>query len=132
MPKPFKISKYVFYILIFSIVLTIPILILQQVAPAYASPALPYIVLFFFFLTLFTLYVVLRDESQRESRKFVSGYLISRMVKFFSCLLFFFLYVILNKEDKWNFAVAFLILYFLYAICELFVIKKENERLSKK
>lgn len=131
MNKDFKVSKYVFRLLIFSIIVAIPTILMPVVLPKYASPALPFIVLFFFFLTLFTLYIVLRDSSMRESKKFVSGYVVSRTVKFMSCLLFMLIYIIVNKEDRWNFAFAFLIIYFLYAAFEVFIIKKENDKLSQ-
>ena len=131
MNKDFKVSKYVFRLLIFSIIVAIPTILMPVVLPKYASPALPFIVLFFFFLTLFTLYIVLRDSSMRESKKFVSGYVVSRTVKFMSCLLFMLIYIIINKEDRWNFAFAFLIIYFLYAAFEVFIIKKENDKLSQ-
>lgn len=131
MNKDFKVSKYVFRLLIFSIIVAIPTIVMPVVLPKYSSPALPFIVLFFFFLTLFTLYIVLRDSSMRESKKFVSGYVVSRTVKFMSCLLFMLIYIIVNKEDRWNFAFAFLIIYFLYAAFEVFIIKKENDKLSQ-
>lgn len=131
MNKDFKVSKYVFRLLIFSIIVAIPTILMPVVLPKYSSPALPFIVLFFFFLTLFTLYIVLRDSSMRESKKFVSGYVVSRTVKFMSCLLFMLIYIIVNKEDRWNFAFAFLIIYFLYAAFEVFIIKKENDKLSQ-
>ena len=131
MNKDFKVSKYVFRLLIFSIIVAIPTILMPVLLPKYSSPALPFIVLFFFFLTLFTLYIVLRDSSMRESKKFVSGYVVSRTVKFMSCLLFMLIYIIVNKEDRWNFAFAFLIIYFLYAAFEVFIIKKENDKLSQ-
>lgn len=127
----FKIPKYVFRLILFTIIVTIPTIVMPVIFPKYSSPALPFIVLFFFFLTLFTLYIVLRDASMRESKKFVSGYVVSRTVKFMTCLLFMLIYIIVNKEDRWNFAFAFLIIYFLFAIFEVFVIKKENDRLSR-
>ena len=129
--KDFKVSKYVFRLLVFSIIVAAPTIVMPVVLPKYSSPALPFIVLFFFFLTLFTLYIVLRDSAMRDSKKFVSGYVVSRTVKFMSCLLFMLIYIILNKEDRWNFAFAFLIIYFLYAAFEVFIIKKENDKLSQ-
>ncbi|HPT52204.1 MAG TPA: hypothetical protein PK740_02855 [Bacteroidales bacterium] len=127
-----KVPKYVYRIIIISIIVTVLSLIMQNVFPAYASPALPFIVLFFFFLTLFTLYIVLRDSSRRESKKFVSGYLLSRIVKFMSSLLFILIYILLTPNDKWQFAVAFIIIYFIYATCEVIIIKKENDKTSQK
>lgn len=130
--KNIKVPKYVSRLVIFSIIMAGIVVLAQQLLPAqYASPALPYIVLFFFVITLFTLYVVLRDSARRESRKFVSGYMVSRIVKFMSCLLFLLIYFIVNKEDRWNFAFSFCIIYFLYAIFEVLAMKKENDTLQK-
>ncbi len=127
-----KVSKYVYRLIIFSIIVTALTIAMQAIFPVYASPALPFIVIFFFFLTLFTLYIVLRDAAKRESKKFVSGYILSRIIKFMSCLIFLLIYILVNQKDKWNFAIAFIIIYFLYAACEVIIIKKENDKLSKK
>jgi hypothetical protein len=53
--------------------------------------------------------------------------MLSRTIKILSCLLFLFLYMFLNHEDAVKFAIAFLVIYFLFAIFEVFVLKKENE-----
>lgn len=126
----YKVPKYVIHLVIFSIIVTAVTIIMQALLPAYSTPAMPFIVLFFFFITLFTLYVVLRDEAQRESRKFVSGYILSRTIKIMSCLLFLLIYFFANKPDRWRFAIAFIVIYFLFSICEVIIIKKENTRLQ--
>lgn len=131
MKKTVPIKKFSFRVLVFSVIITALTVIFQWLCPKYASPALPFIVLFFFLLTLFTLYIVLRTNRGKASRQFVSGYLLSRMIKVFSCLLFLILYILLNKKDAWRFAIAFLIIYFIYAIYEVIILKKENDDLSK-
>ena len=73
------------------------------------------------------MYIVLRSEDGQDGKKFVSSYMISRTVKILSCLLFLFLYIFLNKEDSIRFAIAFMVIYFLFAIFEIVVLKKENE-----
>ena len=127
----FKVPKYVYRLLVFSIIMSVLVVAMTLVFPKYVSPMLPYLIVFFFFITLFTLYIVLRDSSKREARKFVSGYILSRTIKFMSCLLFLLIYFIINKEDRWNFAFAFLILYFLYSAFEVLIIKKENDQLTR-
>lgn len=127
----YKVPKYVIQLLTFSIIVTVLTIVVQKVIPLYATPAMPFIVLFFFFISLFSLYVVLRDEAKRESRKFVSGYMVSRTVKLLACILFLLIYFFANKSDRWNFAIAFIIIYFLFSVCEVFIIKKENSRLQK-
>lgn len=132
MNKMKKIPKYVFRLIVFSIVITAVVLVLQQVMPVqYVSPALPYIVLFFFVITLFTLYILLRDQAKKEAKKFVSSYMLSRIIKFMSCLIFLLVYFIVNKEDRWQFAISFIIIYFLFSGFEVIVMKKENDAITK-
>jgi L-asparagine transporter-like permease len=131
MSQKIPIKKFSFRILVFSVVVAALTVLFQWLCPAYASPALPFIVLFFLIITLFSLYIVLRDTSGKEGKRFVSNYMLSRVVKILSCLLFLILYMVLNKEDAWRFAIAFLIIYFLYAIVEVIVLKKENEEIGK-
>jgi len=128
MSKKIPIRKFSFRIIVFSVIMAALALLFQWIWPDLATPALPYIVLFFFVITLFTIYIVLRNTDGQNSRKFVSSYMISRTVKILSCLLFLFLYIFLNREDSLRFAVAFLIIYFLYAIFEIVLLKKENEQ----
>ncbi|MCR4738045.1 MAG: hypothetical protein K5846_07775 [Bacteroidales bacterium] len=131
MSQKIPIKKFSFRILVFSVVVAALTVLFQWLCPTYASPALPFIVLFFLIITLFSLYIVLRDSSGKAGKQFVSNYMLSRVVKLLSCLLFLVLYMVLNKKDAWRFAIAFLIIYFLYAIVEVIVLKKENEELGK-
>ena len=127
MGKKIPIRKFSFRIIVFSVIMAGLSLLFLWLWPQWASPALPFIVLFFFLMTLFTMFVVLRNKDGNDGKKFVSSYMISRTVKFLSCLLFLFLYIYLNPKDSIRFAIAFLIIYFLYAIFEVILLKKENE-----
>lgn len=127
MGKKIPIRKFSFRIIVFSIIMAGLALLFQWLCPQWATPALPFIVLFFFLITLFTMFVVLRDKEGKDGKKFVSSYMLSRTVKFLSCILFLFLYIFLNQKDAIRFAIAFLVIYFLYAIFEVFLLKKENE-----
>jgi L-asparagine transporter-like permease len=116
--------------LVFSVIVAGLALLFQWLAPQYATPALPFIVLFFFVITLFTLYIVLRSDEGNEGKRFVSAYMLSRTIKILSCLLFLILYIFLNREDAIKFGIAFIVIYFLFAIFEIFVLKKENEAMK--
>ncbi|MCL2167875.1 MAG: hypothetical protein FWH59_01980 [Lentimicrobiaceae bacterium] len=120
------IRKFAYRLMIFSVIMAVVGVIFQLLLPKFASPAIPFIVIFFFLITLFTLYVVLRKQKEPSGKKFIAGYMISRIVKMISILIFLILYLIFNKEDRWNFAVAFLIIYFAYSIFEVFALKKEQ------
>ena len=127
MSQKIPIRKFSFRIIVFSVIIAGLSLLFQWLFPQYATPALPFIVLFFFVITLLTLYIVLRNNDGQEGKRFVSAYLLSRTVKILSCLLFLILYMFLNQKDAIKFAIAFMIIYFLYAIFEVVVLKKENE-----
>lgn len=128
MEKNIPIKKFSYRLIIFSIIMSLLTVVFQWVLPAYASPALPYIVLFFFLITELTLYIVLRDNKGKEGKRFISGYILSRSIKFISCLLFLLIYIVLNKEDAFKFAFAFIIIYFFYSGFEVYILKKENQK----
>ncbi|MBP5205844.1 MAG: hypothetical protein J6Z44_03530, partial [Bacteroidales bacterium] len=107
MSKKIPIRKFSFRIIVFSVIVAALALLFQWIWPQLATPALPFIVLFFFAVTLFTMYIVLRSDDGSDSRKFVSSYMITRTVKLLSCLLFLLLYMFLNREDALRFAIAF-------------------------
>ena len=128
MAKKIPIRQFSVRLIVFSAIMAALSVIMQLVLPQYSTPALPFIVLFFFVLTLFTLYIVLRDDVGKNDKRFISGYLLSRIIKFFSVILFVALYLLFCPDnDKIRFAVAFLIIYFLYSIFEVVILKKENE-----
>ena len=128
MSKKIPIRKFSFRIIVFSVIVAGLALLFQWIWPQLATPALPFIVLFFFVMTLLTMYIVLRGDTGRDGRKFVSSYMLSRTVKLLSCLLFLLFYMFLNREDSIRFAIAFMVIYFLYAVFEIIVLKKENEK----
>jgi len=119
------VRKFVLLLIIFSVIMATAGVAFQWVTPQYASPAIPFIVIFFFLITLFTLYVVLRTSHQTSGKKFIAGYMLSRIIKMFSIFFFLILYMTLNKEDRWNFAGAFLVIYFSYSIFEIIALKKQ-------
>ena len=125
MTKP-PIQKLIFRLIIFSALITALCVALQLLFPKYASPAIPFILIFFFLLTLFTIIIVLKKPQGALEKKFIINYMITRLVKNLSMLVFLVLYLIFNKDDRWNFAGAFLVIYFLYSIFEIVALKKEQ------
>ena len=132
MSQTIPIKKFSFRIILFSAIIAGLTVLFQWLFPQYASPALPFIVLFFFIITLLTMFIVLRDDKGREAKKFVSSYMLSRVIKLLSCLVFLLVYVLVKKEDAMRFAIAFLAIHFLYSIFEVFLLKKENQEISEK
>jgi L-asparagine transporter-like permease len=120
------IKKLIFWLIIFSAFITALCVALQLLFPKYASPAIPYILVFFFLLTFFTIMIVSKKPQSATNKKFIINYMVTRVVKNFSMLVFLVLYLIFNKDDRWNFAGAFLIIYFLYSAFEIVALKKEQ------
>lgn len=131
MSQKVPIKKFSFRILVFSAVMAGLTVLFQWLCPQYASPALPFIVLFFCIITLFTIYIVLRDERGKTHDRFISNYYLSRIIKIFSCLIFLIAYLLLNKPDAIRFGVAFLVIYFMYSIFEVVVLRKEMSDMKK-
>ncbi|PKP21342.1 MAG: hypothetical protein CVU02_02625 [Bacteroidetes bacterium HGW-Bacteroidetes-19] len=121
-------SKYAYRLIVFSVIMAAVSIVFQLAVPKYASPALPFIVLFFFLLSMFTLYIVLRETSSTDNKKMISRYLVSRIIKFVSCLLFLIIYILFNKEDRWPFGLAFMVIYFAYSIFEVVALNKEQKK----
>lgn len=132
MSQTIPIKKFSFRIILFSAIIAGLTVLFQWLFPQYASPALPFIVLFFFIITLLTMFIVLREDKGKEEKKFVSSYMLSRVIKLLSCLIFLLVYVLVKKEDAMRFAISFLAIYFLYSIFEVFLLKKENQDISEK
>lgn len=132
MSQTIPIKKFSFRIILFSAIIAGLTALFQWLFPQYASPALPFIVLFFFIITLLTMFIVLRDDKGKEEKKFVSSYMLSRVIKLLSCLIFLLVYVLVKKDDALRFAIAFLAIYFLYSIFEVFLLKKENQEISER
>lgn len=120
------IKKYAYRLMIFSVIMAVIGVVFQWTLPQYASVAIPFIIIFFFLLTFFTLYLVLKASN--SNKKFIFGYMVSRIIKMITMLLFLILYIVFNEEDKWNFAIAFLTIYFSYSIFEIVALKKINEK----
>jgi len=122
-------KKHIFKLIVFSVVVAAAGVLFQWISKLYAlqiaSPAIPFIVIFFFCITLFNLFLVLKA---RSNKKFIFDYMLSRIVKIAAMLLFLILYIIFNHEDKWNFAVAFMIIYFSYSIFEVVALKNNHEK----
>jgi len=122
-------KKHIFKLIVFSVVVAAAGVLFQWISNHYAlkiaSPAIPFIVIFFFCITLFNLFLVLKA---RSNKKFIFDYMLSRIVKIAAMLLFLILYIIFNHEDKWNFAVAFMIIYFSYSIFEVVALKNNHEK----
>ena len=127
-----KAKKDYLKLIVFSIIIAALSVIFQFLFPKYASPVLPYIVLFFFCITLCTIFLITKENKKKGNTQYVSNFLLAKVIKFFSCLVFLFAYIMLADEGLWHFAISFIIIYFLYSFFETLLLKKNNDLLDKK
>jgi len=117
-------KKFTLSLVVFSAIIAMLGVLFQFLYPKYASPTIPFIVVFFFCITFFSLGFVFQTK---DNKKFIFNYMLSRIVKIIAILLFLILYFVFNSEDRWNFAIAFLIIYFSFLIFEIIALIRNNE-----
>jgi hypothetical protein len=106
-------------ILAFSLFLGLVAGSIKFLAPAkYITPALPWLFVFFFAVTLAGYYFLLRSSREKFIR-FVNTYLLVTVVKLFLFVGIIFIYLLNNRQDAAAFAFSFLILYLCYMIFEV-------------
>jgi hypothetical protein len=108
---------------VFSIVVVILSFVVSRLLPKYyLSPALPYIILFFFIVTSIFHFIVLKS-SEKKTSNFIRGFMLGTVIKlsiYFSALLIYVL--IINKYDAIPFILSFFIYYLIYTIFEIILI----------
>lgn len=116
----FKI--YVRNSIIFTVIVALLIYALTFVLPEkYISPALFYLILFFFSVNLVVHYLLQKAE-ERKFRRFVSNYMLATFIRFFLYLIVILAYVFINRGDAVPFVISFFILYLIYAVHEVITI----------
>jgi len=84
----------------------------------YISPALPYLILFFFAVNLVVHYMLQKAEKNKY-RKIITNYMLATFLRFFLYLIVILAYAFLNRTDAIPFIVSFFILYLLYSVHEV-------------
>ncbi|MDR1459724.1 MAG: hypothetical protein LBI60_05875 [Bacteroidales bacterium] len=136
--------KYLQYLLIFSIGITIIYIVLKLVVPDIVSSNLPYLILAFVVVTAITHYIITRsdverlnlkpnpdlnkDEQMKEitaiERRFISHYMLITTIKLLSFLILLLLYAYFCREDAVRFLLNFMVIYLLFSVYEIIYIKK--------
>lgn len=91
------------------------------------SPALPYIILFFFAVALITYYLALNAFSKKSSR-YANFFMISVFAKLMLYVTIIIIYAFINAGDIVSFILTFFIVYFLFTTFETIEIIKAQRR----
>lgn len=114
-----EFNKYTIKLLFFSGVMGILVLTAYFLLPTEKfSPAIPFLILLFFSVSLIVHYILLKAKAKRFS-KFSAAFMLSTFARLFFYLIIIVLYMINFKSDAINFTVAFLILYVFYTFFEV-------------
>lgn len=125
MKKSFQ--NFIVRLFIFSAAISLLAFIVKLIFPGdYFTPALPYLIIFFFAFTGLVHYILLKAGGM-EARKFLNYFMIATFLKFFVYIVVIFGYIFVNKDDILRFVIAFFALYILYTAFEVVAIVKQQK-----
>ena len=84
----------------------------------FITPALPYLIIFFFLVTLAIHYTLLLASEKRTS-KFVNYFMLTTFLKLVFYIIIMIVYALLNKSDAIHFIITYFILYVVFTAFEL-------------
>ena len=106
-------------IIIFSVAFALICFIVGYFLPAgFITPALPYLFIFFFSVTLAVHYILLKASEKRFS-KFTTYFMLATFLKLMLYIAVLLIYVLLNRSDAIPFIITFFILYIFYTVFEV-------------
>ena len=125
-----NIFNFVKRLTVFSIITVIASFIIIRYIPSkFVTPMLPYIMLFFFFISILSYYIMIKSSEQRFAR-FVSTFMLATFLKLMLYLGILLIYIFLiNRGDAVGFIGAFFIYYLMFTIFEtvyLLIATKKN------
>ena len=117
-----KYQKFLVRLTILSLILGLLAYLLNRFLPdGIISPALPYLLLLFYFVNAIVHYVLLRITLMNP-RKFVSYFMLATFLKLMNYLIVIVVYVFFVKSGILQFILAFFALYIFYTIFEVVTI----------
>jgi hypothetical protein len=125
-------KKFLFQTGIISLIFLIGWLVLRfTVKGNWLSPAIPFLVPFFFVITAGVYYFMLRSAANRFSR-FINSFMMLTFVKIIIFAVIIIVYALQNKADAYPFTAAFLIFYLIYTVCEVAAFLRDTRKMEKK
>ncbi|MFO8055450.1 MAG: hypothetical protein R6U19_09860 [Bacteroidales bacterium] len=126
----FLIRKFMRQLTLFSLlIIALAVLFRLFAPPEIISPALFYLIAFFYAITA-ALYILLLQGARKKQIKFNNRFMLSTVVKLLGFLIVMLAYVFVYPGDAVNFLVTFLVLYFLYTAFEVVKIVKVTKNLK--
>jgi hypothetical protein len=113
-----------------TIIVILSFVVSHFISPKFITPVLPYIILFFYLITIL-LYYLINKTTDKKFSKFVTVFMMAIALKMLLYLAIMLLYIFLiNKRDAIPFISAFFIYYLLFTVFEtvyIVVSSKDNK-----
>ena len=123
----FIFNKYLKKLVIFTLMVGALSLITAYYMPQkLVSPAIPYLILFFFIIATVTYYLALRAFTQKTSR-YANFFMISVFAKLLLYVFVIIIYAFINTGDIVNFIIHFFVFYLLFTVFETIEIIKAQK-----
>ena len=114
-----KYSKFLKNLLIITLAVFVVFYAVTYFLPdELTTPAMPYLILLSFSVTLI-FHLVVHSASEKKFSKFISYFMLATVVKLLLYIIVIFLYVYQNKSDTLAFVITFLLLYIIYSVFEV-------------
>lgn len=115
----FNLQTFLRKLLIFTIIVGVAGYGIVQLIPAeYVTPTLPFLLTFFFAVTILVHYTLMQ-VSKKRTLQFSNYFMLVTFGKLIFFLTIILVYFLLNREDALPFAIAFFILYILFTVFEV-------------
>lgn len=120
-------KKNIIYLSAMTLILVFLTVMISLIFPSlHVTPVFPYILVFYFLVTLLILFV-LGKSMQKRIRYFVNTYMLVTFVKLILFSLVIIAYILINRKDAIPFVFTFFIYYLFYTIFEVVVLREMSE-----
>ncbi|MBM3435808.1 MAG: hypothetical protein FJY07_06290 [Bacteroidetes bacterium] len=115
----FKYTDFLRKLLIYTVIIGILSSVFIFLLPdGYITPTLPYLIFFFFSVTLIV-HLVLINVSEKKTPSFINYFMLLTFGKLIFFLTIILIYALLNRDDAIPFILSFFVLYLLYTAFEV-------------
>lgn len=125
-----KFVKFIIRLTVISVIAEALTFLLKSILPpGVISPALPWLIVLFYFITA-AVHSILLKISVMNPRRFVGYFMLATFLKLFIYLIVMVVYVFNVKEGMLAFVLAFFGLYIIYTVFEVMTILNQTKELS--
>lgn len=120
-------KKIIIYLSAMTLILIFLSVMVSLIFPAlHVSPAFPYILIFYYIVTLIII-LILGRSMQKRIRYFVNSYMLATVIKLILFTMVVVVYLVLNKKDAVSFVITFFVYYLFYSIFEVIALRQLSD-----